>query len=148
MKNKIKINKEKFRRINTKIEKLKNYIFLNVQWILDYKKLKENLNKIVIEKREEEKGDEQIDLEYANQVKYLQTSVNKFRLNIKKDSEVHKKDNRNYIKENTNLINEILKLKKELKSFKQSEKPETILLRKDKRLRNIMNDVERKMPIE
>ena len=48
-------------------------------------------------------------------------------------------DNRNYIRENIKLINEILKLRKNLKSLKSSEKPETIILRKRKRLRNIMS---------
>ncbi len=75
----------------------------------------------------------------------MESSVKKFRYNIKKDSNLHKMDNRNYIRENIKLIKEILRLRKELKGLKASEKPETIILRKNKRLRNIMSKKERMM---
>jgi len=84
-------------------------------------------------------SDNQIDREYISQVKYLESSVNKFRYNIKKDSDLHKMDNRNYIRENIKLIKEILNLRNHLKNFKANEKPETINLRKNKKLRNIMS---------
>lgn len=72
----------------------------------------------------------QIENEYVNQISYLESSVNNFRQNIKKDSDLHNMDHRNYIRENIKLIKEILRLRKELKTLKSSEKPETILLRK------------------
>ena len=56
-------------------------------------------------------------------------------------------DNRNYIRENIKLIQEILNLRKNLKMMKTNEKPETIILRKKKRLMNILGKKERNMTL-
>lgn len=90
----------------------------------------------------------EIESEYINQIAYLEQSVNNFRQNIKKDSDLHKMDHRNYIRENIKLIKEILSLRKELKNLKSSEKPETILLRKQKKLRNIISKKERELTVQ
>ena len=148
MNTKIKTSKEKLRKINIKIDNLKNFIFNAVQEILDYKKVKEKLKKFPLKKIQEKSSDNQIDFEYVNQIKHLDNTVYKFRLNIKKDTDLHMKDNREYVAQNIKLIKEILKLRKELKCLKETEKPETIILRKNKRLRNIMNKKDRMLSYE
>ena len=148
MNKKILRSKEALRKINSRVEALRNFIFHNVQHILDYQKLRATLRGFPLKKIEEKVCDNQIDSEYLSQVGYLENSVNKFRFNIKKDSDLHKMDNRNYIQENIKLIKEILTLRRDLKKMKANEKPETINLRKNKKLRNIMSKHERELSFD
>lgn len=88
----------------------------------------------------EGKSDTCVESEYDNQLEYLNNSVEMFKDNLAKGAELHKIDNWNSIKENINLIWEILKLRWEIKSFKLTERVETITMRKEKKLRNIVEE--------
>ena len=153
MAKKVKTSNNTLIRLNLQLNNLKKFVFDLVQIILNFDAIKEKVNDFSIEKNEELNLDDQIDVEYLDQIEYLEESVNKFKANIKKDSELHKRDNRNYIRENIKLIKEILRLRKDLKSLRTSEKPETILIRKDKKVKNIIDlkendlDVEEKMEL-
>lgn len=148
MNQKIKTSNNTLIKLNLQLNNLKKFVFDLVQMTLDFDGIQQKIGNFSIDRAEELNLDDQIDAEYLDQIEYLEESVNKFKANIKKDTELHKRDNRNYIRDNIKLIKEILRLRKELKGLRTSEKPETILIRKDKRVRNIVDIKENELDSE
>lgn len=132
-------------RLGYQIQSLKKFVFDCVQSIQDHEKLKERLEGLAVERFKEVTGDDGVDLENKNQITYLKQALENFQENIQKGVEFHKIDNRNSIKENIQLIREILRLRKEIKNFKSTEKTDTILMRKDKKLRGILDEAEQEL---
>lgn len=142
---KILEEKDKITRLNYKIQFLKKFIFDCIQLIQNHDTLKDKLNEIQLDKFKEVVTDDGIDVENKNQIAYLKHALENFQQNIHKGVDFHKIDNRNSIKENIQLIREILKLRKEIKNFKSTEKADTILMRKDKKIKGILDENERKI---
>jgi hypothetical protein len=132
--------KDKLTRFDYKLEGLKHFMSNCVELIQDHDALKTKLVEFRVEEIKESQNDNFVDNEYRNQLNYLTNSLETFKENIQKGAELHKIDNRNSIKENIQLIREILKLRKEIKTFKVTEKPETITMRKEKKLKNISDE--------
>lgn len=145
---KILDEKDRITRLNYEIQCLKKFIFDCIQLIQDHEKLKEKLSEVALEKFKETLTDDGVDIENKNQILYLKQALENFQQNIQKGIEFHKIDNRNSIKENIQLIREILKLRKEIKIFKSTEKMDTILLRKEKKLKGILREEEQQIEID
>ena len=145
---KILSSKDKLTKCQYKLEKTKTFLSSSMELILNYKALKEWLSGFNVKLIENDQANEQIEVEYEEQLGYLNQSLELFRDNIIKGAELHKIDNRNSIKENIQLIREILKLRKEIKALKNTEKVDTILLRKDKKLRNILGEQSIKLSVD
>ena len=145
---KINESKDKLSRFQYKLEKIKTFLSNCMGLILDYTALKNRLKEFKITLLENVNVNENIENEYEEQLGYLTQSLDLFKDNIVKGGELHKIDNRNSIKENIQLIREILKLRKEIRSFKITERIETIQMRKDKKLKNMLDDEIRNLTIQ
>lgn len=134
--------KDRITRLDYQIQTLRKFVFDCVQMIQDHDQLKAKLESLHLERAKEATDDDGVDQENKNQISYLKEALENFQQNIQKGIDFHKIDNRNSIKENIQLIREILRLRKEIKNFKSTEKIDTILLRKDKKLKGILEDAE------
>ena len=113
---------------NTKIEEQQVYIkkfnddlFDCMNNISNKKALKSDIinlhKKYVLEEVRTNRGEADIQKQYAAERKYLEKSVNYLRIMIAKDSNNHKQEYTRYMKENVTLLQEINDLRKEVKTL-------------------------------
>lgn len=107
-------------------KKFKDDVYECMQYINEYKPLKQSIirlhKKYVKEEIKNDQGDADLQKEYAQQRKYLEKSVDYLRRMISKDSDVHRQENNRIMKENVTLLIEINHLRQELKNLKKRAK--------------------------
>lgn len=145
--NQVKKSEEEIKKVAHKLEKLKNLINCCVQND-NYEENQRMLKEINIDKLELDQIPSEVSQEYKEQLTYLENSVQEFKENINKDFELHKMDNRHHLENNIKLIKQINVFRPAVKKLTISEKPEIIILRKNKKMRNILNEDERMLTNE
>jgi cilia- and flagella-associated protein 57 len=110
----------------SKIKSFKDDVYQAVQYIQDYKKLSEEVEKLKNKYAKDHVKTLDIDLdihsEYISQRNYLEKSVAMLKKNLQKDNEIHKQDNRRIMRENVELIKKINQLRRENRDIKRTIK--------------------------
>ena len=122
----IRDQKQKLESQEIYIKKFNDDLYDSMKTINNYKDLKSSIvglhKKYVLEEVRTNKGEADLQKEYAANRKYLEKSVNYLRLMITKDSTKHRKEYNNYMKENTTLLQEINDLRKQVKELSMLQK--------------------------
>lgn len=94
--------------------------------INNYKELKAAIiglhKKYVLEETKKDKGDKDIQKEYAENRRHLEKSVNYLRIMITKDSTNHRQEYINFMRNNVVLLQEVNDLRKEVKTLQHQNK--------------------------
>ena len=113
----IKKNRTMIRNNDILIKWFKDDVYESVQYIDDPNKL-QSFTHEMFTKYVNDKGKKTVDInpeiqkEYENQRKYLESSKHSLEQKLKKDMSLHKKDSQKHMKENYKLIEQINKLRK------------------------------------
>ena len=107
----------------------KNSLYDAVQHILDYETLKEKLIKLNKGKVRKAEINNDIFREYQSQLRFLEKSVNEFKQDLDKDSEIHKQDGMRIMMTNVALIKEITDLREAIKIANKTENPHSQIKR-------------------
>jgi len=114
------------RKNKLKKKEMKDSIYYCVQFIDDLEKLKravdEKLKQYINNNIKPVEVDRDIEKEYKNQRNYMEKSVEVYKKQLQRNSEVHRKDNAREREKNRDLINEIDKLRIRLKALKKETK--------------------------
>ena len=97
-----------------------------MKWINNYKELKAAIiglhKKYVLEETKKDKGEKDIQKEYAENRRHLEKSVNYLRIMITKDSTNHRQEYINFMRNNVVLLQEVNDLRKEVKTLRHQQK--------------------------
>lgn len=122
----VKDQNEKLEEQESYIKKFNDDLFDCMNNISSKKALKASIvslhKKYVLEEVRTNKGEADLQKEYAANRKYLEKSVNYLRIMIAKDSSNHKQEYTRYMKENVTLLQEINDLRKEVKTLDNTYK--------------------------
>ena len=115
MQNTINKQSAKIGKLQTLVHTIRDGIYESVQYIQDYKRLKESIlnvyQRFVRSDARPQEVDTDIHKEYEQQRKYLENNVSSLKGKLEKLAKAHKQDNYRIMKENVDLISEINQLR-------------------------------------
>ena len=108
------------------IKKFCDDLYDSMKWINNYKELKSTIiglhKTYVLEETRKDKGEKDLQKEYAENRRHLEKSVNYLRIMITKDSTYHRQQYTNYMRNNVVLLQEVNDLRKEVKTLQLENK--------------------------
>ncbi len=136
MQNTINKQNAKIGKLQTLLHTIRDGIYESVQYIQDYKKLKESIltvyQKFVRSDTRPQEVDTDIHKEYEQQRKYLENNVSSLKGKLDKLAKAHQQDNYRIMKENVELINEINQLRSKTTKMRDLEVQLAVMLKRQK----------------
>jgi WD40 repeat protein len=136
MQNTINKQSAKIGKLQTLIQTIKDGIYESVQYIQDYKKLKESIlnvyQRYVRSDARPQEVDTDIHKEYEQQRKYLENNVSSLKAKLDKLAKAHKQDNYRIMKENVELISEINQLRSKTMKMRDLEVQLAVMIKRQK----------------
>ena len=136
MQNTINKQSAKIGKLQTLVQTIKDGIYESVQYIQDYKKLKESILNVyqhyVRTDARPQEVDTDIHKEYEQQRKYLENNVSSLKAKLDKLVKAHKQDNYRIMKENVELIGEINQLRSKVTKIQELKQQIAVLLKRQK----------------